>query len=100
MPSRSATVASRIGLHARPASAFARVAMDAGFPITLTAATGKSVNAASIVGILSLGIRCGEIVTVSANDDGAAAVLDALVVVLATDFDDESASGSSATIRL
>jgi phosphocarrier protein len=74
--------------------------MDAGVPITLTAANGRSVNAASIVGILSLGIRCGELVTVSANDDEASAILDALVVVLTTDFDDESANGASGAIRL
>ena len=99
MPSRTATVASRIGLHARPASAFAQVAMRAAFPVTLTTATGRSVNAASIVAILSLGIRCGETVTVSANEDGAETVLDALVAVLITDFDDEAAGGSTTAHR-
>ena len=93
MPSRTATVASRIGLHARPASAFALVAMRAAFPVTLTSAAGKSVNAASIVAVLSLGIRYGETVTVSANEDGAGPVLDALIAVLTTDFDEESATG-------
>jgi len=89
MPERTVTVASSVGLHARPASLFAQAAAKAGVPITLTSAAGKSVNAASILGVLSLGVGHGEQVTISAEGDGADAALDELVKVLETDLDKE-----------
>ena len=85
MSERIVTVASSIGLHARPASLFAQAAAKMGVPVTLTSPDGKSVNAASILGVLSLGIGHGAIVTISA--DGAEEALDALAALLATDLD-------------
>ncbi|MFM9877970.1 MAG: HPr family phosphocarrier protein [Rhodoglobus sp.] len=89
MSERTVTVASRVGLHARPASLFAQAAAKAGVPVTLTSAAGNSVNAASILGVLSLGISHGETVTLSAEGDGAESALDSLVDVLSTDLDKE-----------
>ena len=87
MPERTVTVASSVGLHARPASLFSQAAAKAGVPVTLKSAAGKSVNAASILGVLSLGISHGETVTLSADGDGADAALDTLVEVLSMDLD-------------
>jgi phosphocarrier protein HPr len=89
MTDRTVTVASSVGLHARPASLFAQAAAKTGVPVTLTSAAGKSVNAASILGVLSLGIGSGETVTISAEGDGADAALDALAELLNTDLDKE-----------
>ena len=89
MAERTVTVASSVGLHARPASLFAQAAAKAGVPVTLTSTTGKSVNAASILGVLSLGIGHGEQVTLSAEGDGADAALDSLTELLSTDLDKE-----------
>ena len=89
MSERTVTVASSVGLHARPASLFSQAAAKVGVPVTLTSAAGKSVNAASILGVLSLGIGHGEVVTLSADADGADAALDELVTVLETDLDKE-----------
>ncbi len=89
MPERTVTVASSVGLHARPASLFAQAAAKTGVTVTLTSAAGKSVNAASILGVLSLGIGSGEEVTLAAEGDGADAALDELVSVLETDLDKE-----------
>jgi phosphocarrier protein len=89
MPERTVTVASSVGLHARPASLFSQAAAKAGVPVTLTSAAGKSVNAASILGVLSLGVGHGETVTLSSDADGADAALDELVKVLETDLDKE-----------
>lgn len=89
MSERTVTVASSVGLHARPASLFAQAAAKAGVAVTLTSAAGKSVNAASILGVLSLGIGHGETVTLSAEGEGADAALDSLVGVLETDLDKE-----------
>lgn len=87
MPERSVSVASRVGLHARPASLFAQAAGETGLTVTLTSAAGKSVNAASILGILSLGIGFGEVVRLCAQGEGADAALDALADLLSTELD-------------
>ena len=89
MPERTVVVASRVGLHARPASLFAQAAARLPVIVTLTSAAGKSVNAASILGVLSLGISHGESVTISAEGEGSDAALDELEGVLSTDLDNE-----------
>jgi phosphocarrier protein HPr len=89
MSERTVTVASSVGLHARPASLFAQAAAKAGVPVTLTSAAGKSVNAASILGVLSLGIGHGETVTLAAEGAEADAALDSLAALLETDLDKE-----------
>ena len=87
MSERTVVVASSVGLHARPASLFSQAAAKTGVVVTLTSAAGKSVNAASILGVLSLGIGHGDEVTLSSDADGADAALDALAALLATDLD-------------
>lgn len=89
MSERTVVVASSVGLHARPASLFSQAAAKTGVVITLTSAAGKSVNAASILGVLSLGIGHGEEVTLSSDAEGADSALDELVAVLATDLDQQ-----------
>jgi phosphocarrier protein len=89
LPERTVVVASSVGLHARPASLFSQAAAKVGVPVTLTSAAGKTVNAASILGVLSLGISHGEEVTIASDAEGADAALDELVTVLETDLDKE-----------
>lgn len=87
MPERHVVVASSVGLHARPAALFSQAAAGAGMPVTLTGPSGRTVNAASILGVLSLGVDCGQEVTVAADGDGAEAVLDELAAMLARDLE-------------
>lgn len=87
MATRSVVVASRIGLHARPASLFAQAAAQAGILVTITSSPGKTVNAASILGVLSLGIGHGETVTISAEGDGADDAINSLSELLASDLE-------------
>lgn len=94
MTDRRVAVASRVGLHARPAAVFTQAVTQAGMPVTLTTSAGKSVNAASILGVLSLGIGHGETVVLTANGDGADDVLDALVTLLSTDLDSDSGASN------
>jgi phosphocarrier protein HPr len=89
MSERTVTVASSVGLHARPASLFAQAASRAGTLVTITSPAGKSVNAASILGVLSLGVGHGEVVTLSAEGDGADAALDSLTELLSRVLDKE-----------
>ena len=47
----------------------------------------KSINAASILGVISLGIDHGDSVTISTEGDNAESVLDTLAEILTTDQD-------------
>jgi len=85
MPYRTAVVASRIGLHARPASLVSLAAAGTGVAIEL-AAHGRTVNAASILGILSLDVSHGDEVTVSAEDQAA---VDAIIALLERDLTED-----------
>ena len=80
---RIATIASPVGLHARPASVFVQAVTASAAEVTLRSG-GKSVNAASILGVLSLGLGAGATVTLESDDEAA---LEALVSILETDLD-------------
>ena len=82
---RTATIASGVGLHARPASLFVQAVAASGAAVTLHA-DERSVNAASILSVLSLGLPHGAVVTLESDDDAA---LDILVALLETDHDGE-----------
>lgn len=84
---RTVIVGSSVGLHARPASLFSQAAEQTGVPVVLTTGSGRGVDAASILGLLMLNIAHGETVTLSATGDGAAAALDELAALLASDLD-------------
>jgi phosphocarrier protein len=86
MPERTVAIASAQGLHARPASLFVQAVTAAGLPVQLTKGD-KTLNAASILGVISLGIEHGDEVTLTAEGDNADAVLDSLVALLTTDMD-------------
>ncbi len=88
MAEQTVRIASTHGLHARPASIFTQAAAAAGVPVQV-AKGGKSVNAASILGVISLGINHGDEVTVAADGDNAEQVVADLVALLSTDFDAE-----------
>ncbi|ABY24864.1 phosphocarrier protein [Renibacterium salmoninarum ATCC 33209] len=90
MTERTATMASRVGLHARPAAIFAEAAAD--FPVEVTiAAEGTpaedALDAASILSLMGLGASHGDRVVLRAEGDGAEQALDALVRILETDHD-------------
>lgn len=86
MPTRTVTVASSHGLHARPAAVFTQAAAAAGVPVHVAKA-GRTVNAASILGIISLGINHGDEVLLTVDGDDADGVLDQLTTLLTTDHD-------------
>lgn len=82
MVSRTATVASQYGLHARPAALFTQKAADSGVDITVEF-NGNSADAASLLEVMSLGAKRGDVVTLKA-EDGHDDVLDSLVTFLET----------------
>lgn len=87
MSERKVMVASTVGLHARPAALFSQAVAATEISVMLTRSDGRSVNAASILGVLSLAIGHGDEVTLSAEGDGADAALDSLAALLATNLD-------------
>lgn len=71
MPSKTVTVGSAIGLHARPAAIIAEAVVTAGVPVTLSMDDGEPVDAGSALMIMTLGAGNGAQVTVSSDDDEA-----------------------------
>ena len=87
MATRTVTIASSHGLHARPAKLFSEAAKNSGLAVTIAKGEGKAVNAASILGVISLGANTGDVVTLTVEGDGAEGVLDQLATMLETDQD-------------
>jgi phosphocarrier protein len=88
MPQRTVTVASKVGLHARPAAVFVKKAGEQPVPVTLAKDGGKPVNAKSMLAVMSLDVRGGERVTLAAAEvEGAAEAVNELADLLETDLD-------------
>jgi len=88
MASRTATIASGHGLHARPAALFVQAVTDSGLSVTIEK-DGREAPAGSILGVISLAVNQGDSVTISAEGANADSVLDSLVTFLETDHDAE-----------
>jgi phosphocarrier protein HPr len=87
MAERRAVVASKIGLHARPAARFVKAAAKQPVKVTIARAGGDPVDAASILDVVTLDVRGGEEVILTAEGDGAEQALNELVGVVETDHD-------------
>ena len=87
MSTRTVTVGSTVGLHARPAALFTQAVAAAGVPGTIARAGGDPVNAASRLAVLSLGVEHGDTVVLTTASDDDDALLDSLEELLATDHD-------------
>ena len=88
MPSITAVIGSTSGLHARPASVFSQAAAASGAKVTIAKSGGTAVNAASILGLLTLGIEHGEEVTLTTEGDNADAALATLTALLTSNLDE------------
>jgi len=84
MPTKTVTVGSAVGLHARPAALIAEAVGKAGVPVTLSTPGGNPVDAGSPLMIMTLGAKQGTDVIVDSED---AAVLDRIAAMVASDLD-------------
>ncbi len=84
MPSKTVTVGSAVGLHARPAAIISEAVVNAGVPVTLSLDGGEPVDAGSALMIMTLGAGNGSSVTVTADDD---AVVDTIAALVEQDLD-------------
>ena len=89
MATRQVSIASSVGLHARPASLFVQAATATGLPVSIAKGGGNPVRARSILVVMALGAKHGETVTLAAEGEGADAALDSLVELLSRDLDAE-----------
>jgi phosphocarrier protein len=84
MPSKTVTVGSAVGLHARPAAIISEAVVNAGVPVTLSVDGGDPVDAGSALMIMTLGAGKGAQVTVDTEDE---AVLAAIADLVEKDLD-------------
>ncbi|MFO7690953.1 MAG: HPr family phosphocarrier protein [Cryobacterium sp.] len=92
MSERHVTIASRVGLHARPAGIFAEAVGELPIEVTISMhdeTAEDAMDASSILSLMSLGAAHGDVVVLRAEGDGADEALDALVKILETDLDAE-----------
>ena len=82
MQSREILITNKTGLHARPASDFAKEAAKFKSAIAIEF-NGKKINAKSIIHILSAGIISGSTITLSTDGEDEQQALDALAEVIA-----------------
>lgn len=91
MAERQVTIASRVGLHARPATIFVKAVQGAvkesGAPVTIAKGDGAPVDASSILNVLTLNAGSGDQVVLRSEGEGAEQALDSLVELLQRDLD-------------
>ena len=85
MAKRSCIVGPAVGLHARPAADFVRVATLSKHQVTVTNKQGKKAQGNSILGILSLGAKHGEELVIEVDGPDEDAVLEALLRIVSGD---------------
>ena len=84
MPTKTVSVGSAVGLHARPAALIAEKAGSLGSTVTLAVPGGSPVDASSALLIMTLGAKKGDSVEVSGGDDAA---VDAIAAMVEQDLD-------------
>jgi phosphocarrier protein HPr len=79
MPTKTVTVGSAVGLHARPAAIISEAAGELPAEVTIGRPGEEGVDASSALLIMTLGAGPGDTVEVSSDDEHAAATIAALV---------------------
>lgn len=82
---RTVTIASEVGLHARPAALFVKAATETGLAVSILKGEGEAVaDARSLLSLLTLDVRQGDAVTLRVEGDGAEAAAASLAAFLET----------------
>jgi len=79
MPTKTVTVGSSVGLHARPAAVISEAAAELDSEVSIAVPGEEPVDAASALLIMTLGAACGDSVEVSGDDQAAVDKIAALV---------------------
>jgi phosphotransferase system HPr (HPr) family protein len=88
MPSLNIKIDHEVGLHARPAAEFVKLASS--FPCDIqvknNTTDSKSLNAKSILGVLTLGVNQGHTIILNAEGEQAEEALEALEELIQSNF--------------
>lgn len=76
------TIKALEGLHARPASEFARIAATTGHTVMISKSNGAKVRGDSILSLLSLGVKQGEKLTIEVTGPDEISLLQGLIAVV------------------
>lgn len=82
MATRTTVINDPVGIHARPAAAFAQAVAASGCTVTIAKGDGAAVPANSILSIMGLGVKQGDSVTLTVEGDNAETVADQLLASL------------------
>ena len=82
MAKKTCIVGPEVGLHARPAADFVRLASLSNHNVTVSNRLGKKADGSSILAILSLGAKHGEELTIEVVGPDEGNVLDGLIRVV------------------
>lgn len=87
MPEKRVAVASKVGLHARPAALVAKAAAAQPVAVQIAKVGGTAVAAGSVLNLMTLAAGYGDEVIVSAEGEGAETAVEAVAELIATDLD-------------
>ena len=82
---RSAPIVNKLGLHARPAAEFVKIANRFKCQIAVRK-DDLEVNGKSIMGMMMLAAECGSALLIRADGDDAAEAIEALLALVAAGF--------------
>lgn len=88
MASREFTIQNKLGIHARPAAQFVKMASRFSCEIQVEK-DGEEVDGKSIMGLMMLAAGHGSIISILAEGEDAEAALDALGDLIARKFEEE-----------
>ena len=82
---RRVTIVNELGLHARPAAAFVKVASLFAADVSVSR-DDMVVNGKSIMGVMTLAAECGSVIRIKTQGEDAAAAAQALVDLVEAGF--------------
>ncbi len=88
MITKKLTILNKLGIHARPAAQFVRVASRFQADVTVEK-DDESVDGKSIMGLMMLAVGCGADIMVTVDGDDEAEAMDALEELVARKFGEE-----------
>lgn len=95
MIEREAVIVNPLGMHARPAAEFVKVANR--FKATISLRRGDlAVNGKSILGVMMLAAECGSSLFIRTDGDDAAEAMEALLALVAAGFHEMHLTGNEA----
>lgn len=84
---QSERIVNPLGLHARPAAEFVKLAARFAADITVSK-DGETVNGKSIMGVMTLAAECGSTIVIRATGEDAEEAVSALAALVQGGFDD------------